>query len=272
MELPLTMEEVLAELDRIIETSLRENSPMAIFAWIYRRTTAEIKKGVEAQLFADNERMAHFDVTFANYYIRAVYDYTNGLPVSESWKVAFDGTKQPLCIVQHIILGMNAHINLDLGVAAGCVMDGKQLDDLQADFMKVNTVLFSLTKELEDGLGRVSPLFFLVNWFGKRSDEQLIDFSIEKARDCSWITANRVWSAADGTKKEQCIRQSDNAVAALGKVLCQPKGWFFRRAIILIRWFESKDMRKIVGGLKMIPTAVFPVNFAEKPTNTNPIQ
>lgn len=253
MELPLTMDEVLASLDGIIETSLEENSPMAIFAYIYRRTTAEIKKGVEARLFADNERMEHFDVTFANYYIRAFYDYRAGQPISQSWKVAFDASKEPLCIVQHIILGMNAHINLDLGVAAATIMEGKELADLKADFRKVNTVLFSLTNELQTGLGRVSPLLFLADWFGKRSNERLIDFSIEKARNFSWNAANTIWSSLDQQEKYSRIQLVDTSVATLGGVLHNPKGWFFRRAITLVRWFEEKDVRKIVGGLKTIP-------------------
>jgi len=99
MNYPTTIDEVLATLDNIIESSLEKNSPAAIFAWVYRRGIAEIKKGIEAGVFHDNERMEHFDVQFANYYIKAYYDYIENRNVSSSWKVSFDACADKICIV-----------------------------------------------------------------------------------------------------------------------------------------------------------------------------
>lgn len=247
--LPANIDEVLMALDEIIETELLTNSPIALFAYVYRRTTAEIKKGVESKLFKDNERMQAFDVVFANYYIKAYCDYQQHLPISQSWKLAFDAAKEPLCIVQHITLGMNAHINLDLGVAASTMMQGKELSDLKADFMKVNSILFSLTDELQAGLGKVSKMLFLANWLGQRNDELLINFSIAKARDFSWITANRVWSAPN-SEQQRTINEIDKAVTLIGNTLRFPKGWMLKSAIRFIRRFEETDMRKVVDQLK----------------------
>ena len=248
--LPANIDEVLMALDEIIEAELLTNSPIALFAYVYRRTTAEIKKGVESKLFKDNERMQAFDVVFANYYIKAYRDHQLQLPISQSWKLAFDAAKEPLCIVQHITLGMNAHINLDLGIAASTMMHGKELNDLKADFMKVNSILFSLTDELQAGLGKVSKMLFLANWLGQRNDELLINFSIAKARDFSWITANRVWSAPNPEKQQLAMKEIDKAVALIGNTLRFPKGWLLKSAIRFIRRFEETDMRKVVDQLK----------------------
>jgi len=248
--LPANIDEVLIALDQIIESALLTNSPIALFAYVYRRTTAEIKKGVEAKVFNDNERMQAFDVVFANYYIKAHRDNQQQLPISQSWKLAFDAAKEPLCIVQHITLGMNAHINLDLGVAASTMMQGKELNDLKSDFTKVNAILFSLTNELQAGLGKVSKLLFLADWLGQRNDELLINFSIAKARDFSWITAHRVWSTQNAEQQRHAIEGTDKAVTLIGSSLRFPKGWALKSAIRFIRRFEEKDMRKIVNQLK----------------------
>lgn len=256
--LPQTIDEVLEEMDRIIAVSLEENSAMAIFAYVYRRTTAEIKKGIVSGMFADNPRMEHFDVSFANLYITAWRGYRNNEPISRSWKMAFDAAQEDLLIVQHIILGMNAHINLDLGVAAAKLSEGKELNDMKADFMKVNDILFSLTDELQGGLGRVSPLLFLASWMGRRNDEKLINFGIKEARNCSWLTAMNVWSAPD-KNRERVLLQTDELVAGLGSVMRNPKGAWLRFVLNFIRKFEEKDVRKVVGRMKNTGTVIVPV-------------
>jgi hypothetical protein len=250
MNYPATIDEVLAELDRIIETSLENNSPTAIFAYVYRRTTAEIKKGIEAGIFHDNLRMERFDVMFANHYIKAYYDYRENQDVSRSWHVSFEAAKESLCIVQHIIFGMNAHINLDLGVTAGTMMDGSELEELKEDFMKVNAILFSLTDEMQHSLGRVSRLMFLASWLGRNNDEKLINFSIGKARDFSWSTANVIWAMPGLEEKQARIREVDHVVADMAKLLHRPKGWVLRNVLKLIRRFEEKDVRRIIDGMK----------------------
>src|SRR3712207_8653052 len=56
-------------------------------------------------------------------------------------------------VVQHLILGMNAHINLDLGVAAATVAPTpEELQSLKPDFMTINALLGRLfaVVELED--------------------------------------------------------------------------------------------------------------------------
>ena len=250
MQLPTTIDEVLSELDHIIDVSVAENNSMAIFAYVYRRTTAEIKKNVQAGVFDDNERMEQFDVRFANYYIQTWHDYRNHKSVSAAWKMAFEASKERHCIVQHIMLGMNAHINLDLGVTAATVAEHTPLVDLKTDFMRVNTILFALTDELQSNLGKASRLLFLADWLGRRNDELIINFSIKKARDFSWVTANRIWNAYGATEKESVRKSTDKAVAIIGQELRKPKGWFLRSTINLIRKFEEKDVAKIIRILK----------------------
>ena len=50
--------------------------------------------------------------------------------------------------MQHLLMGMNAHINLDLGIAASEVAGGNSIHDLKSDFMKVNDILAGLLSEI----------------------------------------------------------------------------------------------------------------------------
>ena len=63
--------------------------------------------------------MERLDAIFAARYLEAVQQLWSGSVPSRSWRVAFDAATQPGPIVlQHLLLGMNAHINLDLSIAA----------------------------------------------------------------------------------------------------------------------------------------------------------
>src|SRR5690606_11967194 len=113
-KMPETIEEVLQELDRIIDQTVAANNFLGIFAYVYRRTTAQIKLAVENKTFEDNARMEKFDVAFANLYLAAYHSYQDRRPLSKSWRTAFDAQSERLTSIQHLIMGMNAHINLDL--------------------------------------------------------------------------------------------------------------------------------------------------------------
>lgn len=245
MELPSTIDGVLERLDAIIDESVERKSPNAFFAYLYRRTTAEIKRNIDNGVFEDNPRMEAFDVYFANLYIRAYNDYQQKKPISAAWKAAFDTSGHTLCISQHIVLGMNAHINLDLAIAAAHVSEGKQLGVLQTDFNRVNAILFSLTQEMQRKLNKVSRMLYLADWAGKNTDERLIDFSIGKARSFSWVSANTIWKAP-ATNRNEVIRNLDLHVAALGNSFKRPKNYMFRQMLRLIIRYEEKDVARVI--------------------------
>ena len=201
MNRPTSIQEVLGRLDSIVKEAIKTNDRLGLFAYVYRRTTAEIQKEIQLKNFEDNERLEKMDVVFANLYLDAYYDYQNNKEVSKSWEFAFVHKDEPLTILQHILIGMSTHINLDLAIAASRSMIGEELSEIENDFNKVNDVLFNITNELQERLGKVSPLLFLLDWAGKNSDEKVIDFSMRKAREQSWNGANLLWElGSDGMK------------------------------------------------------------------------
>ena len=228
---------------------MRTNSPLGLFAYVYRRTTEAIRDEVQAGTFEDNERMEAMDVIFANLYIRSYYRYGTGEPIRESWRVAFAAAEEKHIALQHILLGMNAHINIDLAEAASSVMKGKPITALEADFRHVNEILASITDELQSRLGRVSPLMFILDWLGVRSDEKMIDFSITLARSFSWDLARRIHSQ-DSRTSDETLEGADIMVSAIGNRIRNPRWKISRYAMRMIRIFEAGNISAIIEAMR----------------------
>jgi Family of unknown function (DUF5995) len=236
---PQNISEVLEVLDDILAECNTRGNYLGIFAWVYRRTTAEIQKAIQDGRFANNQRMEIFDVRFARYYIDAYYAYVAGQPVSKSWEVAFLSANDRLSILQHLMMGMNAHINLDLGVTAAVLTPGDQIAEMEGDFMIVNDILEELVDEMQERMSQVSPLFWLVDRLGQNDDERFADFSMRKARTNAWNLACLL-ATMDETSRDAGIKTADAAVAAIGGTIKQPPGRWIRFLLDTAGRFERK--------------------------------
>src|SRR5690606_9901383 len=126
------------------------------FAVLYRRVTARVDDGIRQGRFEDGARMERLDVVFANRYLDALARYRAGEATTRSWAVAFRAaeTWNPL-VLQHLLLGMNAHINLDLGIAAAETAPGAALPGLERDFHEITTLLGEMLDDVQDRIGRI---------------------------------------------------------------------------------------------------------------------
>lgn len=244
-----TIDEVIEKLDLIIDQSIKHNNYLGIFAYVYQRTTIEIKDGIAKGRFQNPHLMEKFDVVFANLYIEAYQNFENNITVSKSWAYSFNSKDDSLTIIQHILLGMNAHINLDLAVAAAKVTAGKEILNLKNDFMTVNQILAQLTNTIQNGLGNASFMMKLLDLFGFRNDEKIINFSIKKARDFAWINALELaFMDKDGRKHR--IEEIDVRVLELSKMIKHPPGRFLNGILKLISKLEEKNTRKLLEKLR----------------------
>ncbi len=245
-----TIDEVLLQLDEIIQQSVEENNFLCTFAYVYRRTTAEVKKAIESGRFDDPVLMEKLDVTFANLYIEAYHKFRNAVNPSKSWQFAFESGENNLAIIQHILLGMNAHINLDLSVAAASITRGEEIIQLKNDFMTINQILAELTQTIQRGLGKASIMMKLLDLFGFRSDEKIINFSIKKARDFAWINALELALLHESARNVR-IEEIDKRVVELSKLIKNPPGKFLSVVLKVISWFEVSDKKKLIDKMQI---------------------
>lgn len=217
-----TIDDVILSLDQIISEAEQNNDPAGYFAALYRKVTVKVKEGIASGYFDDGPRMEQLDVAFARRYLDAYFSFVSQKPVTLSWQKTFDlfRKKRPI-VLQHLLMGMNAHINLDLGIAAAEVSGEENLASLQADFSRINEILSSLVHEVEDNLSSIWPaLKFILKHTGQ-IDDYLVDFSMKLARDGAWKFANQLVKIQQADK-QQAIAERDQKVAAKTDLILKP--------------------------------------------------
>ena len=247
-----TIDEVILALTGIIRICEIEKSRLGYFPALYRRVTAQVKAGIASGRFEDGARMERLDVVFANRYLEAWDAWRNRRTVSGCWRLAFEagGRWRPV-ILQHLLAGMNAHINLDLAVAAAETCPGREIQNLKADFDRINQVLGALTNPVELELAEVSPWIGLVKTFGGHSEDAVLNFDMQAARDLAWQRALRL-ADLQGSQEEMAlalaIKGMDWISTGLGKVVLHP-GPLLRAGLLLVRARESSDAVKVMAAL-----------------------
>jgi Family of unknown function (DUF5995) len=243
-----TIDDVLRELDAIIDRAWTEKSRLGYFAALYRRVTQAVKDGIAKGQFDNGPLVEQLDVNFAGRYLQAFHQFCSGEQPTTSWQVAFRAASwwRPL-VVQHLLAGINAHINLDLGIAAAVTSPGSQLPGLQADFNKINEVLAGLVGTVEKEIAEVSPLIGLLEKLSLQTDTVIINFSLDKARQFAWDHAVEL-AALSGEAMQAAIRRIDGEVAELGHLVVSPP-WLIRIQLLPIRIFESSNVRRVLDVL-----------------------
>jgi len=244
-----TIEEVLVRMDQIVEECKNQQSRIGYFAILYRQVTRRVRDGILAGEFEDNPRMEVLDVLFAKRFIDAYELWKAGKNPTESWRLAFEASKNSgHLVLQHLFLGINAHINLDLGIAASETMAGKDINGIKGDFDKINSVLSELVDGVKANISAVSPVFGLVIPLAKGRDELLLNFSIQLARNGAWKYAGEYH--ADPNKDYQ-IQDRDKNIAALAKKLINP-GKLLGFLIKIVAFAEWKSVSKTMDQLDQV--------------------
>lgn len=196
--------------------------------------------------------MERLDVIFADRYLEALATYRRGEKPSAAWLLAFEaaGRWRPL-ILQQLLVGINAHINLDLGIAAATVAPGSGLAALRTDFDRINEILFSLVAEVENTIGEVSPWIALLVRIGGKVDDAIVRFSLKIARNEAWRFAQKLAPLNPDTWGP-AIAEKDRLTTLLGEEVLSP-GPFLRFGLMFIRMRESNDVRRVIELLAAMP-------------------
>jgi hypothetical protein len=249
-----TIDEVIGQLDEIIARAIREESRLGFFPALYRKVTLKVKEGIETNRFQDGPRMEKLDVNFANRYLGALATYQSGGKPAACWLVSFGAAKswRPI-VLQHLLLGMNAHINFDLGIAAAVTCPGDELPPLKHDFDEINKILAGLVNQVEDEINEVSPWIDFLDHIDPSLDDRIINFSMDRARAQAWKVAvsfasipQDEWSAP--------MDELDRKIASLGNKVADPGNPILSIGLLLIRARESNNVRHVIEVLNRTST------------------
>ncbi len=246
---PESVAGVIDGLGHVIEASQHANSRLAYFAVLYQAVTKRVEQGIAEGRFDDGPRMERLDVVFARRYLDALQAHTEGRQPSQSWQAAFDAAGAwNLLILQHLLIGMNAHINLDLGVAAAEVAPGAKLNGLQHDFDEITVLLGEMLDEVQARLGRISPWMGILDWLAGRTDEALFGASLSTSRSLAWKTAKRL-AVLDEHERKAEVERLDRIVAALAGPIRHP-GRQIQLLLLLARVREPNRVANVVSALR----------------------
>lgn len=243
MPLVNTIDDVVSQLNVIIAHSREQQSAMGYFAMLYRRMTLAVGEGIKKGVFEDGKRMEQLDTVFAGRYLDAWEAYTRQQKCSNAWYTAFEACNNPKPVVlQHLLAGVNAHINLDLGIAAATIAPGEKIFLLQHDFDRINDVIASLTQAVQDALAEI---WFPLRALGRITDnsgDAVLNFSIAAARKTAWANAVAL-AFIDGSLRNTHINTIDTAVVTVGNRIIHP-GMLTEMMLSAVRNMENHDVRK----------------------------
>lgn len=240
-----TIDEVIRSLDKIIDWSKENRSKLGYFAALYRKVTIRVKEGIENGEFEDGARMERLDVIFANRYLAAVEQYFLSVKSTNCWTLAFDTSKKwrPIVLL-HLLVGMNAHIELDLGIAASETVGKEELPALQKDFFRMNEILASLVNQVQEELAGVWPVLKILDRLAGNLDESLANFGMKISRGRAWNVAVE-FAALSSRDKTTRISELDRDVAKISETILF-QGYFVWLVLLFIRLTELRSVRRII--------------------------
>jgi hypothetical protein len=238
--------ELVSEMRALVVRAREHDDPNGYFAALYLGVTTAVEQGLVDGTFTTPDRLSELTVAFARRYLDAVDLHHRGKQPTESWQMAFGAaqTWRPT-VLQHLLLGMNAHINLDLGVACAAVAPGAEIVELETDFRQINAVLAGLVQTVQQRLNRVSPLYRFADDVGGDADHAVVNFSISRAREEAWRFANAL-APMDRPTAVRCVAAQDTAVARLAGRVLRP-GPISSTGLLALRLTERRRPSDVIA-------------------------
>lgn len=228
-------EEVIEILTDLVAQSRANHDQMGYFAALYRRMTMTVRRALDRNEFQDNECMAEMVTCFANRYLDAVAAHQAGSTPTEPWRVTFaTAQRQDTTLAQHLFLGMNAHINFDLGIAAAQTVPGEGIHAFEHDFTKINEILASLLGVINAQFGQIWPLFSRVDAFFGGRNQYVFSLGMNRVRGHAWGVATLL-APLSCEEQEPHIQALEKQVALYANRIAHPMFPFSRMVSMLCK-------------------------------------
>src|SRR6266851_2143300 len=210
----MSIDALITRMTAIGEELSQAGDARQAFHATYLRTTRAVANALRAGVFDDADWVERWDVAFADLYLDALDAARNNKPVPRPWAVAFSAAADRERIrpaLQHVLLGMNAHINFDLPQALLAVISDDEFGDpallarREADHRKIDEVL-SARVRAEDA--ELRELATARSW----RDDVLQPLNRAATRRFLRESRAKVWANAEALSGSR--RQGDRAYAA----------------------------------------------------------
>lgn len=221
-----TLDDAVYCLSTLEQRFSEKHDKRAVFATAYLTITKAMKANIEEDRFGDCEWVDLYLRSFIRLYVDALRAHEAGdmQNVPRAWRVALD-----LCasgdglVIQHLVLGINAHVNHDLPMALAAAGIDPHRPRRYDDHTSVNLVLGAAIDALQEHVGRLySPVLRLFDtMFGKLDDE--LSFSLVKnARENAWQACLDMIAAQNDEEYREVRQRVDTASGELAEMIARP--------------------------------------------------
>ncbi|KYF47582.1 hypothetical protein BE08_26610 [Sorangium cellulosum] len=248
--LATNLDQVITQLQNVTDLAEREASKLGYFAALYTRVTLAVTERIRAGFFEDGPQMERLDVAFANLYLDAIGRRLRGAEgVRTAWRLAFDAAEEPdASVLQHIYLGMNAHLLFDLPIAVAMTCPPQRLSSLRIDFLRMNEVVDAEMGAFHDDLCRISSSLARfqrsMGWLWVASSSATMRVS----RRFAWRRAARL--TGRGEREQALLIDSFDQVAGrIGAEIIRPRVGV-RSLFRAVRAGENEDVREVIRMLR----------------------
>ncbi|MER5863414.1 DUF5995 family protein [Kitasatospora sp. NPDC002040] len=216
-----TVDQVIERM-RQLQASLPLGDGVAVFNGMYLTVTELVQQRLAATYFDDPAATARLDGVFAGRWLAAVDAAAQGRRPAACWRPLFElRGHRGIHPLQFALAGMNAHIenDLPLSVVDLCLALGREPRDVEADYLRINTLLAQVEDRVRDELlpgpeamDLADPLLHVIGVW-----------SIDRARDAAWASALALWELRDVPFVGPAFRASlDGSVGMVGRALLTP--------------------------------------------------
>ena len=171
----------------------------AIFLECYTLMTGNMLRAIDDGRFHDNRWARSLLLRFAEYYFQALESYDcRDEACATVWTFAHDcSCRRQLHVLQHLLLGINAHINYDLVLSLADLLE-PEWDGLPAakrqlryeDHCRVNEIIAATIDTVQDEVvEHHDPRMDLIDRLMGRLDERLLSGLINRWREEVWEKA-----------------------------------------------------------------------------------
>lgn len=203
-----------------------------IFLTCYAMMTQNMLSALERGEFADRVWVSALLHRFAEYYFEALDAYEQRADVPQVWQQAFETCTRPrVHVIQHLLLGVNAHINYDLvWVLVEMLRDEwpnlspEQARARYTDHLHVNQVIYETLDRVQDEVvERYSKSMDIVDKLFLRADEWLLYRLIRAWREQVWHNAHALM-ACDAAQVPQVRADITARAVRRGQAMLMQRG------------------------------------------------
>jgi len=231
-------------MEQIVDWSIAHEDRRGYFIALYYNMTLAIRKAILDGEFVDARRMEALAVRFFRRYLNAFEQYNAGELPSRVWLHAFESTRlDEYVILQHMASGVNAHINLDQGIATARTAPADTLSDLLGDYHRIDEIIGPTYLLIDERLDAISPVYRQLTDAASGLAFRLVNFSVQTAREAAWRLAEEL-AYLDPTDQLSVMARRDRQMTQLGKLILR-RG----RLVEAIWQTESKDVAENIAVL-----------------------